>query len=320
MKVSWFRCAALMAGLAALLQLSGCGSSTTASALVPSRIISFGDNFSDVGQKNGYKYTVNDGTLNTWLEEFAKDYGLTVAPSNAGGTAYGRGGARVNSFTNVLGNTGTLSVSQQIDAFLATDSFGPNDLVFINGGVNDVIYEMNAVVGGVETQAQMQTNVQQAGADLAAQVKRLVNSGANYVVVMGTFNLGQTPWAASIGQQSLLTIMSSKFNEAMLVPIVTEGKHVLYVDATYYLNLVSNPLAAGAYGITNVTDPVCTDIDYGLGIGIGTGRVNSLNCTANTLISGVNAGAYAFADQVYFTPTVYRQFGDYAFGLVRVRW
>ena len=67
MMVSWFRCLALIAGFAGILQLGGCGSSTTASALAPTRIISFGDNVSDVGQHHGQKYTVNDGSVNTWV-------------------------------------------------------------------------------------------------------------------------------------------------------------------------------------------------------------------------------------------------------------
>ena len=106
----------------------------------------------------------------------------------------------------------------------------------------------------------------------------------------------------------------------MLVPIVSQGKHVLYVDATYYLNLVSNPQSSGVYGINDTTDPICTNIDYGLGIGIGIGQVNSLNCTPNTLVNGATLSAYAFADAVYFTPSVYRQFGDYAYNQIRARW
>jgi phospholipase/lecithinase/hemolysin len=319
MIATWSRRAALIAAGAALSLLVGCGASTTVSGLRPTRIISFGDAFSDVGQQGGKKYTVNDGSVNNWVNTLANSFGLSITPSNVGGTGYAQGLARVNTSTNAAGLLGTPSVSQQIDAFLAVDNFGPSDVVVIGGGANDIVAEMNAVNAGIQTATQMQTNVQQAGRDLAALVKRLVDSGANYVVVVGTYNVGQTPWAWATGQNALLTSTSTLFNDAMLVPIVSMGKNVLYVDATYYLNLISNPLSAPAYGLTNAVAPACTSIDYGTGIGIGTGQVNSLQCTPNTIVSGTNYAQYAFADALNFTPAVHRLFGGYAFSRVSTR-
>jgi phospholipase/lecithinase/hemolysin len=320
MIATWSRRAALIAAGAVLSLLAGCGASTTVSGLTPTRIISFGDAFSDVGQQAGMKYTLNDGSVNNWVNTFANSFGLSVTPSNVGGTGYAQGLARVNTSTNAAGKLGTPSVSQQIDAFLAVDNFGPNDVVLIAGGVGDIVAEINSVNAGIQTTTQMQTNVQQAGRDLAALVVRLVASGAKYVAVTGTYNLGQTPWATATGNNTLLTSTSTLFNDAMLVPIVSMGKNVLYVDATYYLNLVSNPLSAPAYGLTNATTPVCTSIDYGTGIGLGTGQVNSLLCTPYTLVSGANPAQYAFADEIYFTPVVQRLFGSYAYSRVRSRW
>ena len=310
----------MLAAGATLSLLVGCGASTTVSGLKPSRIISFGDAFSDVGQHGGMKYTVNDNSVNNWVNTVANGFGLSITPSSVGGTGYAQGLARVNTSTNAAGISGTPSVSQQIDAFLAVDNFGPSDVVLINGGVSDIVAEMNAVNAGVQTTAQMQTNVQQAGRDLAALVVRLVGSGANYVVVLGTYNLGQTPWATATGKNALLTSTSTLFNDAMLVPIVSMGKNVLYVDAAYYLNLVSNPLSAPAYGLSNATTPVCTSVDYGTGIGLGTGQVSSLLCTLNTIVNGANIASYAFADELYFTPAVQRLFGNYAYSRLRTRW
>ncbi len=317
---TWSRRAAMLAAGATLSLLVGCGASTTVSGLKPSRIISFGDAFSDVGQHGGMKYTVNDNSVNNWVNTVANGFGLSITPSSVGGTGYAQGLARVNTSTNAAGISGTPSVSQQIDAFLAVDNFGPSDVVLINGGVSDIVAEMNAVNAGVQTTAQMQTNVQQAGRDLAALVVRLVGSGANYVVVLGTYNLGQTPWATATGKNALLTSTSTLFNDAMLVPIVSMGKNVLYVDAAYYLNLVSNPLSAPAYGLSNATTPVCTSVDYGTGIGLGTGQVSSLLCTLNTIVNGANIASYAFADELYFTPAVQRLFGNYAYSRLRTRW
>ncbi len=320
MIATWPRLATLIAAGAASSLLAGCGSSTTVGALKPARIISFGDAFSDVGQQGGKKYTVNDGSVNNWVNTLANSYGFSMTPSAAGGTGYAHGLARVSTSVNAAGNPGTPSISQQIDQFLAVDNFGANDVVLINGGMSDIVAEMSAVNAGLETTAQMQANVQQAGRDLSTLVKRLVGSGANYVVVLGTYNLGQTPWGVATGRSELLTSISTEFNDAMLVPIVSMGKNVLYVDAAYYLNLASNPLSAPGYGLTDALTPVCTSIDYGPGIGTGTGQVNSLLCNPSTVISGASIANYTFADALHFTPAVHRLFGSYAYQKLAVRW
>ncbi len=84
-------------------------------------------------------------------------------------------------------------MKEQIDSFLASNTFTGDDLVMINGGISDLIVAMAAVRAGTQTGAQMVVNVRQAGQDLAAQVRRLVNAGAKYVVVTGTYDLSKTP-------------------------------------------------------------------------------------------------------------------------------
>ena len=75
-----------------------------------------------------------------------------------------------------------------------------------------------------------------------------------------------------------------------------------------------------SYGLSNVVDPVCTPVDPGPGIGIGTNQINSLLCTETTIVTGAIYASYMFADRVYPTPTGQRLIGDYAFSRVRSRW
>jgi phospholipase/lecithinase/hemolysin len=149
-------------------------------------------------------------------------------------------------------------------------------------------------------------------------VRRLVNAGAKHVVVTGTYDLGKTPWATAISQTSLLNDASSRFNEGLLVNIVDLGANVLYVDAAYYVNLYTS--SPGSYSFDNATTPVCTSVDAGNGIGIGTGQVNSALCTTATLLPSANQNKYVFADAVYLTPSAHRQLGDYAYDRLRARW
>ncbi|MFN7857073.1 MAG: SGNH/GDSL hydrolase family protein [Acidovorax sp.] len=317
MAANWMRRTFVVAACASAALLAACGSSTTESAISPQRFIAFGDAVSDVGQK-GSRYTVNDGSVNNWTLQVATSYGKPLAASSAGGLSYAVGNARVSAKPDAAGNSATPTVTEQITAYLASGTFSGNEVVFITGGVSDVIAGMAAVNAGTQTEAQMAAAARKAGEDLAAQVRRLVNAGAKYVVVTGTYDLGRTPWAKAIGRESLLSTASSRFNEGLLVDTVDLGANVLYVDLAYYVNLYTS--TPGNFGFNNATAAVCTSVDPGNGIGIGAGQLNSLLCNNSTLLPNANATAYVFADSVYLTPSAQRQFGTYAYSRLRARW
>ncbi len=320
MTANWLRRALTLVTCAAAMMLAGCGSSVE-SSLKPTRIISFGDAFSDVCNLGvNSKYTVNDGSTNNWVQELAADYGLSIAPSNSGGLGYAQGNARITVTPDAAGSTATKTVTQQVDAFLASNSFQPNDLVVINGGISDIVAEWAAMTAGTETQAQMTANITQAARNLGAQVQRLVNAGAQHVVVVGTYDLSVTPWATAIGQgqvpgqprqSTLLSNTTVQFNNALLLSIVNLGANVLYVDAAFYFNLVAFSPASYA-PLVNGTGVACTSVDPGPGIGIGANQVNSSLCTPSTIAAGANYTTYMFADALYFAPSAQRLFGDNA--------
>ena len=317
MAANWMRRSLMVAACASAALLAACGSSTTESAISPQRMIAFGDGMSDVGQK-GTRYTVNDGSVNNWTLQVASGYGKTLTASSAGGKSYAAGNARIVAKPDAAGSNTTLTVKEQIDSFLASNTFTGDDLVMINGGISDLIVGMAAVQAGTLSSADFVAQAKQSGQALAAQVRRLVNAGAPHVVVAGTYDLSKTPWAVSIKQESLLADASLRFNEGLLIALNDLGNKVLYVDAAYYVNLYTS--VPGAYFFTNAADPVCTSVDAGNGIGIGTGQVNSALCTASTLVSGANVDAYVFADKVYLSPSAHRQFGNYAYDKLRARW
>jgi phospholipase/lecithinase/hemolysin len=280
-------------------------------------MVAFGDGMSDLGQK-GSRYTVNDGTVNNWTLQLAAGYSKTLTTSAAGGKSYAVANARVTAKPDAAGDSTTLTVKEQIDSFLASNTFASDDLVMVNGGISDVIANMAAVNAGTMTTDQMVTASRQAGTDLAAQVRRLVNAGAKYVMVAGTYDLSKTPWATEIARTTVLNAASAAFNEGLLVGIVDLGSNVLYVDLAYYVNLYTG--SPSTYGFTNATAAVCNSVDTNNGIGIGTNKVNSSLCTTSTLLSGASQDAYVFADSVYMTPSAHRQFGTYAYDRLRARW
>jgi outer membrane lipase/esterase len=317
MSCHWMRRALLALASASALLIAACGSGTIESQLQPSRLVAFGDGFSDVGQ-GGSRYTVNDGSVNIWAHQVAAGFGLPLAPVAAGGTSYATGNVRINTKPDAAGNSATLTVTEQVDQFLATNSIGSDDLLIIGAGIGDIVAEAAKVNSGAQTGDQMMTNVRQAGRELGGQVRRLVQAGAAHVVVVGPYDLGKSPWAKATSQTDLLSDASGRFNEQLLLSIVDLGANVLYVDAALLFNLmVSSP---ASYDLSNETDPVCTSVDPGPGIGTGAGQVNSALCNTGTLVAGADYTRYLFADRIYPTPQAHRRFGDYAYDRVRARW
>jgi phospholipase/lecithinase/hemolysin len=164
----------------------------------------------------------------------------------------------------------------------------------------------------------MIANVTQAGHDLAAQARRITAAGATHVLIVSLYDLKVTPWAAAIGQQDLLSQATTAFNNAVLVDLVNEGDKMLFVDIALLLNLMSG--TPSAYGLVNSTDPICTSVDPGPGIGIGANQVNSALCTPTTIVTGATVSQYLWADAVYPAPTGHARIGDYVFQRVQNRW
>ncbi len=308
------RRAFVLAASSVLLAACG-GGGDVVSQLQPSRIVAFGDGFSDVGQVGGARYTVN-GVGGVWSQQLAARYGLPLNAAAAGGTSYATGNARVTAKPDAAGNAATPAIAEQISAFLsAGGAFGSNDLVLVNGGISDIVVQARGVVTGSQGVDAARSNVSQAGRELGDQVRRLVGAGARQVVVVGSYNLGRSPWARGIGQTSLLENLSSRFNEQLLISIADLGSRVLYVDLAFYFNLVTaNP---GAYSLDDAATVVCNTVDPGPGIGIGAGQVNSALCNTGTVVA--DPARRLFADPVYPTPRGHQLFGDYAYDRVRGR-
>lgn len=314
MAANWMRRTALVAACASAALLAACGSSSIESALKPEQLITFGDGYSFVREQ---RYTVNNGTVNNWTLQLLDHYQKSGS-ATGGLVSFAEGNTRIAQHPDAAGNATTPTITEQVDRFLAMGTPKPNDLLLLNGGISDLIVGMAAVRAGTQTPDQFVANARLNGQALAAQVRRLVAAGALHIAVTGTYDLGKTPWAKSIGQEALLSQASSRFNESLLVAINDLSQHVLYVDAAYYVNLYES--TPSSFSFNNATTPVCTSVDAGNGIGIGQGQVNSALCTSATLLPDADADRYVFADAVYLTPSAHRQLGTYAYDKLRARW
>lgn len=283
---------ALTVGAAALL--AACGSGHTVSDLHPDRVATVGDAFMDVGQvgalnPNGQRYTVNDGSP-FWVQQIASHYGLTLAPASAGGTGYAEGGACVAA-TDAC-NTTARTITAQVDALLAAQpAVHQDDLVFVSGGIQDIVAAVNTYGAG---SAEASTAVSAAGKALGAQVGRIWKAGAGHILVTGVVNLGNTPWAQNAGIGGAATDLSNAFNDALLASIPQNtAAHVLFAGVALLGNLAYNNDRSGFNFYTDFAQkntPACT--------------VDVLECTPQTTADPANYNRYIFASDLYFTPAM----------------
>jgi outer membrane lipase/esterase len=299
--------AASIAAFAALVLLASCGGGTsTESPLVPTRAIAFGDGVADVGQDGGKVYSVKDGSMGTWVQQAAANYGLSTTAQSAGGQGWARGNARIALKPDAAGVASTLTVNEQVDAFLASNSIGSDDVIFLSAGTSDLLVQAAGVIAGSVTPAQGVANVEAAAKALSLVARRLVDAGAQHVVVTGLYNMGKSPYAASTGQAAFLSSASSAFNIALAIELDARqvGGKVLYVDAELQYNLFVNQ--PENYGFGNVATAACT--------------TPAEACTPATIIAGADYNTYVFADGIYVTPIAQRRFGDVAYLRMKSLW
>ena len=327
MTVSWLRRTAVLAiACASAALMAACGSGSVDSAISPTRFVVFGDGFSDVGQ-TGTRYTVNDGSVNIWASQLASRYGVTITAASAGGSGYAVGNARVTLHPDAAGVASTPTVTEQITTFLAAGNPLSTDLVMVGGGTSDILAGFatyRAAVAADPSSAAataaataFNASATLAGTQLAAQVRRVVNAGARYVMSTGTYDLSRSPLATATGLGTVLGSASTAFNTALLLGISDLGTNVLFVDAAFYYNNITG--LPSSYSFTDATTVVCNSVDSGAGIGTGTGQVSSAKCNSSTIKAGLDPTVYEFADNVYFTPQANRLFGNYAYDRLRLR-
>ncbi len=274
------------------LLLAGCGSGSTFEPLVPTRVVSFGDGLSDLGQ-TGSKFTVNDGSVNIWVERVAASYGLSIKAAAAGGLGFAQGGARIN--------TGANSIADQITAFLAANTIGAKDLLIIDAGVA----ELAALATAQASDADFKTAADAAGKALATQVQRLGAAGGKQIVIANAPDMGKAPLATTAPARTAgYTGATRAFNDGLKIALASFSDNVLLVDNEAYVNaLHTTPTTLGAS--PNVTAAACT------------GVVTACTGTANV---APNYAVYLYADDRHLAPTAHRLIGDNAYNKIKARW
>lgn len=251
------------------------------------RVIVFGDSISDSGayadraDPGAGRFTTNPDPV--WVEIVAAELGLDLTSSAVGGLNFAEGGARVaEPRPDAPGDLSRLPVTDQVDRFLADQTFRPDDLVIIQGGGNDVFHTQ---LNGRDFTPSDMAILDAAAGDLAATLGVLEDHGARWLVT------------TSVPE---FEVFNAYYREA----ITEAGVNVLYFDSAALIGeLKADP---STYGLVNVTDPACRGQ-----------AVQSFNCLPEDLVAPDANRTYLFADSVHFTGVVHEIQGQAVMATIR---
>lgn len=366
------RIAQAVTACAAFGIVAACGgggdSNNTPAGGVTLQVVSFGDSLSDVGTYSpvatadfgGGRFTTNPGQI--WVQNVAQYYGGTVTPAQTGGLGiplspasglgYAQGGSRVTLQPGVghapagtpnsdFSELTTIPITQQISEYIAAHgSFNSSQLVLINGGANDILFNLETVqataaalqaqaeagaitpaaaaaaVGAATTTA---TNaISQAAIDLATQIGVIVQSGATHVVVSAMPDIGAAPQGLMSADHGVaLTQASELFNGTLQAALQQSGllSKVIYVDTFTWIDGIAANFQANGFTVSN-TGTAC-NLQAMIANATKLGEPDpssfgsSLFCSPQTYTVAGADQSYMFADTVHPTTHLYALYASF---------
>jgi len=245
------------------------------------RVVAFGDSLLDAGTYSpfagmapfyGGVFTTNPGM--NFAQSIAKHYRDTLTPAFVGGFGscpaanggldYAQGGSRVTmqpgiDFAPDCAQATTVPVNDQVSSYLATyGRFTPNQLVLINGGANDVFFQLAAAqaIGTPPALIAALGAIAQSAIDLAKIVETAVANGAAHVVVINLPDIGKTPYGlASPDHGRVLTEVSELFDVTLAFALQLQrrsfGGKVVLIDAFRFVNKLIDNYKIYAFSVSN---------------------------------------------------------------------
>jgi outer membrane lipase/esterase len=271
-----------------------------------SDVVVFGDSLSDAGYYRAFlasrglpaplvatlgRFTTNPGPV--WSELVSQFYGVTPAPSNAGGSIYAQGGARVALSPGITPQgLAERPVSVQINEYLAAHggAADPNALFAVWAIANDFFVNNAQLGAGAITAAQFQANLLGAATAEAQQVGRLFQAGARHVLVFAGFDPTLTPAVAGLDAATRggLQQLTVGVNTTLFSGLAGSGFRPIPVDLfTLFNEIRVNP---SSYGFTNITGIACAPFP-----GVTT-TGNAQFCYSGNLVAPNADRTFLFAD------------------------
>ncbi|MBB5066754.1 SGNH/GDSL hydrolase family protein [Granulicella mallensis] len=300
------------------------------------QVVAFGDSLLDTGtyqqfakaKFDGGEFTTNPSKV--YVQDIACTYGDVLLPAfqggfgeplkPSGGLDYAEGGSRVALQPGInhaaagtpnadFSEETTIPVTEQLNRYLSEHQrFHPNQLVIINGGANDIFFNL-AVAEQVGTPAALQAAEQaiaQSALDLANVVEVVIAKGATHVVLMSLPDIGTTPQGVSSADHGQsLTQISQLFNSTLLGQLKSKNQldKIVVLDSFGIIdNVVANFQEFG-FKVSN-TGMAC-NLEAQIGKATALSLQNptffgeSLFCSPATFTTPDAAESFMFADTVH---------------------
>ena len=235
----------------------------------------------------------------------------------------------------------TIPVNDQVTSYIsAHGSFNANQLVLVNGGANDIFYNLavaQATAAGIQAQlaagtitpAQAQaagaaaqtaatTAISQAAIDLATVIGRVVQAGATHVVISTVPDIGGSPQGlASADKGVTLSQVTQLFNGTLQGALQQTGllSKVIYVDAYSWIDGIQANFQANGFTVSN-TGTAC-NLAAMIAAATKLGEPNptafgtSLFCSPQTYTVAGADQTYMYADTVHPTTHLYVLFSTF---------
>lgn len=259
--------------------------------------------------------------------------GVTRAVGTArviGGNGYAEGGARVAHLPSQSGignNRLVAPVASQLERYLASNGrFSPDQLVIIDGGTNDIYAQFSAMCWGTDdngigagktTQAIADREVERAATELIAVVEKAKANGAGVVLVAGAIDWTDAPFGRKyLAASELATGCSQSFAPGQVKEWTASFNRTLadgvgHMPGVVVLDFASpvNAVLAdpGRFGITNATEPACTNKRP---------TTSAVFCTGETLAAPDAGSTYLWSDTFHPGPRLHGLIADEALRLL----
>jgi outer membrane lipase/esterase len=314
------------------LLLAACGGGTQVEKFVPNRVLVFGDETSvidDTGATaNGRKYTVNgfasDGVTRdcrvngVWVQYLAGLWGIVFPQCNPNAVATA---SRIHA-------TNGAKVADVAAQITLAGALGSKDLTTVMVGTHDIVELYGQYPASSE--AALTAQAQARATALAAQLKRIVQTGAK-VVFVTIPEVGITPFAQAESashpnedRAGLLTRLSFRFN-AQLRTAVSNQDSPSFIDGHQGVQVLGDELfraiaaaaTVGGTGYFNANTGVCDAAKAPNVIDCNNSTdtaVNTLITATSTpaLVTGGTASNYLWADALHLSPGGHGSLGQTA--------
>jgi outer membrane lipase/esterase len=258
-------CAALAAGSAA---------AQTVANQTYSRVVVFGDSLTD----NGNLFRLTGGREPASPPYFQGRFSngptfVELLGFNLGGfgtatgsTSYAFGGARTDTSQSPPG------LRTQLGAYLAGGGqFGPNDLVIVYGGANNIFQGVPGAAASANPIGTLQALTGSAAADIGFIINTAAQRGAGTVLVPNLPSLGATPQfngfnpagapARDLAEGATIFLNAATLAQANAASAANVQTNFIYMDVNRFDAFVrANP---SAFGFTNITTP-CLNLTTGV--------------------------------------------------------